>query len=80
MSTHSFHKGQVIPCSLERAWEFFSDPGNLKAITPSFMGFEIISDHPPGEMYPGQLIEYKVKPFLGIPIYWMTEITHVVLH
>jgi ligand-binding SRPBCC domain-containing protein len=28
-------------------------------------------------MYSGQIVEYKVKPFLGIPLYWMTEITHV---
>jgi ligand-binding SRPBCC domain-containing protein len=28
-------------------------------------------------MYPGQIIEYKVRPVLGIPLYWMTEITHV---
>ena len=28
-------------------------------------------------MYAGQIIEYKVKPVLGIPVYWMTEITHV---
>ena len=28
-------------------------------------------------MYPGQIIEYKVSPVLNIPIYWMTEITHV---
>lgn len=28
-------------------------------------------------MYPGQIIEYTVKPVLGIPLYWMTEITHV---
>ncbi len=28
-------------------------------------------------MYAGQVIEYKVSPFLGIPLYWMTEITHV---
>jgi ligand-binding SRPBCC domain-containing protein len=28
-------------------------------------------------MYPGQIIEYKVSPVLGIPLYWMTEITHV---
>jgi ligand-binding SRPBCC domain-containing protein len=29
------------------------------------------------KMYPGQIIEYTVKPVLGIPLYWMTEITHV---
>jgi ligand-binding SRPBCC domain-containing protein len=28
-------------------------------------------------MYAGQIIEYKVSPVLGIPIYWMTEITQV---
>lgn len=28
-------------------------------------------------MYAGQLIEYTVRPVLGIPVYWMTEITHV---
>jgi len=28
-------------------------------------------------MYAGQIIEYKVKPVLGIPVYWMTEITQV---
>jgi ligand-binding SRPBCC domain-containing protein len=31
-------------------------------------------------MYPGQIIEYTVKPVLGIPLYWMTEITHVEDH
>lgn len=31
-------------------------------------------------MYAGQIIEYKVKPVLGIPLYWMTEITHVEEH
>jgi ligand-binding SRPBCC domain-containing protein len=28
-------------------------------------------------MYPGQIITYTVKPVLGIPLPWMTEITHV---
>ncbi len=39
--------------------------------------FKIISLYPSEKMYPGQIIEYTVKPFLGIPLYWMTEITHV---
>lgn len=41
------------------------------------MGFNIISKFHGPVMYPGQLIEYKVSPVLGIPLYWMTEITHV---
>lgn len=28
-------------------------------------------------MYAGQIIEYKVRPVAGIPVYWMTEITQV---
>ena len=68
---------QKIPISLETAWDFFSKPDNLKDITPPSLGFNIISKHHGEKMYPGQVIEYKVKPILGIPLYWMTEITHV---
>lgn len=50
----------------------------MAAITPSGMGFHILSAHRPERMYAGQLIEYRVAPVLGIPLYWMTEITHVV--
>jgi len=67
-----------MPISLEQAWDFFSKPDNLKEITPSNLGFNIISKHHGTTMYPGQIIEYTVKPILGIPLYWMTEITHVV--
>lgn len=28
-------------------------------------------------MYAGQIITYIIKPMLGIPVKWMTEITHV---
>lgn len=28
-------------------------------------------------MYAGQLITYTIAPLLGIPLFWMTEITHV---
>jgi len=66
---------QKIPVSLEKAWDFFSDPSNLSKITPPGMDFKILSEQ--HSMYAGQIIEYKVKPVLGIPVYWMTEITHV---
>ncbi len=68
---------QKIPISLDDAWNFFSNPKNLKEITPSNLGFNIISKHHGEKMYPGQIIEYKVSPVLKIPVYWMTEITHV---
>jgi len=65
-----------IPISLEKCWDFFSDPSNLKKITPDHMDFKIV--HRSGDrMYAGQIISYKVKPVLKIPLSWTTEITHV---
>ncbi|MBX9733934.1 MAG: SRPBCC family protein [Chitinophagaceae bacterium] len=75
---YSLKTVQSIPVSLEVAWDFFSKPDNLKEITPENLGFDIISKHHGKEMYAGQIIEYRVKPVLSIPLYWMTEITHVV--
>lgn len=74
---YSIKKVQTIPVTLDQAWDFFSNPANLQTITPDNMGFRVISKHQGDKMYPGQVIEYKVSPLLGIPLYWMTEITHV---
>lgn len=74
---YSLKTVQTIPITLNEAWDFFSKPDNLKDITPDAMGFVIKSKHHRESMYAGQIIEYTVKPLLGIPLYWMTEITHV---
>ena len=77
MKIYRLHKKQKLPISVEQAWEFLSDPKNLKVITPDYMGFHILSgaDRP---MYEGQIIQYIVTPILGIKTKWVTEITHVV--
>jgi ligand-binding SRPBCC domain-containing protein len=67
---------QVIPTDLQTCWNFFSSPRNLKTITPDYMGFEVLVELPE-KMYSGLMIEYRVKPLLGIPLKWITEITHV---
>lgn len=74
---YSLKTVQTIPVGLDKAWDFFSSPDNLKLITPANLNFKIISLHHGSTMYAGQIIEYKVSPVLGIPLYWMTEITHV---
>jgi len=74
---YSFKTVQLIPTDLKTAWDFFSNPNNLKNITPVNLGFKVISKYQGDTMYPGQVIEYKVSPLMGIPLYWMTEITHV---
>lgn len=74
---YTLSKEQVINCTLDEAWEFFSSPRNLKEITPDYLGFEITSPDLADKMYEGQIISYKVSPLLGIKMNWMTEITHV---
>jgi ligand-binding SRPBCC domain-containing protein len=77
MKIYTLHTKQNLPITLDEAWDFLSDPKNLKIITPEYMGFNILrgADRP---MYQGQLIQYIVTPILGIPTKWVTEITHVV--
>lgn len=75
--TYALKFVQDIPCSMDDAWRFFGDPANLSVITPDSFQFRVISQHHGKKMYPGQIIEYKVRPLFGIPLYWMTEITHV---
>ena len=42
---YSIKTVQRIPISLEKAWDFFSSPGNLQKITPANLGFNIISKY-----------------------------------
>jgi len=57
----------------EKVFEFFSNPANLDAITPSWLHFQIKTPLPI-EIRPGTLLEYRLK-LKGIPIRWLTEIT-----
>lgn len=77
MKLYTLHKKQNLPITLDQAWDFLSNPENLKTITPNYMGFNILSgaDRP---MYAGQIIQYVVTPVMGIKTKWVTEITHVV--
>ena len=76
MPVHTLERTQIIRASIAKAWEFFSSPRNLEKITPQSLGFTILSELPP-KMYPGMMIRYRVSPLLGIPMTWVTEITHV---
>lgn len=76
MKIYSLHTIQKLPISVEEAWEFLSDPANLKVITPDYMSFDILSGSE-RKMFPGQIIQYIVTPIAGIKTKWVTEITHV---
>ncbi len=77
MSIYRLQTTQKLPITKEEAWDFLSNPKNLKTITPDYMSFDILSGAD-RKMFPGQIIQYIVTPILGIKTKWVTEITHVV--
>ena len=77
MSIYRFQTKQNLPISIDEAWSFLSNPKNLAVITPESMDFKTIMGDD-REIFPGQIIQYTVKPMLGISVNWVTEITHVV--
>ena len=43
MKIYTLHTKQNLPITLQEAWDFLSNPKNLKTITPEYMGFIIKS-------------------------------------
>lgn len=77
MAIYQLREQLVLETSLEGLWDFISSPVNLKEITPDHMGFHIRTSPLPEKIYPGLMITYLLRPFMGIPMNWLTEITHV---
>jgi ligand-binding SRPBCC domain-containing protein len=76
MTLHRLYRTQMLAVDREAAWAFFSDPLNLAAITPSWLGFRVTTPSP-APMYAGQILTYTVCPLPGLRTGWVTEITHV---
>lgn len=76
MKIYQLKTKQFLPISIDKAWDFFSNPNNLSKITPPWLNFEVTSQLK-NKVYAGMIITYKVRPLLNIPITWVTEITHV---
>ena len=74
---HRLISVQQIAAPLEKTWQFFSDPANLMTITPPFLNLAITNEIFGNEVYPGQIMTYKVRPLFAVAVEWMTEITHV---
>ena len=73
MKVYLLEREQVVRAPAERVFEFFSNAENLAAITPGFVGFEILSPTPI-EMCEGALIEYRLR-LAGVPLRWRTRVT-----
>lgn len=70
--TYTLERTQLICRPLEEVFAFFSDAGNLEAITPEFLHFHILTPRPIA-MDAGTLIDYQIR-LLGIPLNWRTQI------
>jgi ligand-binding SRPBCC domain-containing protein len=66
-----FERTQIVPRTVEETFAFFSDPGNLEAITPPWLRFRIVSAPP--TLVAGSRLRYRLRLF-GMPIRWLTEI------
>ncbi len=69
---HTLRREQTLPGTPDEVFPFFADAGNLEAITPPYLRFEIVTPRPI-EMGEGTLIEYKLR-LHGLPISWLTRI------
>ena len=79
MGFYQIRNEQVVESNIENLWRFVSDPSNLKELTPSKLGFKIMTSTNT-EMTEGMIISYRIKPLLNINAKWVTEISHVKKH
>jgi hypothetical protein len=72
MRVHSLNREQRVRRSCEEVFDFFADAGNLEALTPPLLGFEVLTPRPI-EMAAGVRIRYRLRVH-GVPLRWLTEI------
>jgi ligand-binding SRPBCC domain-containing protein len=69
---HLFETETRVPLPIDRVFAFFSDAGNLEAITPPWLHFHMVTP-PPIVLRAGALLDYRLRVH-GVPIRWRTEI------
>jgi ligand-binding SRPBCC domain-containing protein len=76
MKIHQFRRIQVLPITLQEAWDYFSNPNNLSKLTPPAYDFQAAQVELP--IYAGQLMVHRIRVLPFVRMNWLTEITHVV--
>jgi ligand-binding SRPBCC domain-containing protein len=69
---HVLERSQRLPGPPDEVFNFFADAHNLEAITPPFLGFEVVTPKPL-DMHEGALIAYRLK-LHGLRLNWLTRI------
>ncbi|MGJ8636546.1 MAG: SRPBCC family protein [Phycisphaerales bacterium] len=63
---------QTLPRPIDEVFPFFSDAFNLERLTPTFLGFKVLTPKPI-DLKSGTVINYRLK-IHHIPIRWKTTI------
>lgn len=74
MRVYHFHHEQAVSRPIDEVFAFFDRAENLEALTPSTLGFRILTPSPI-RMREGALIDYTLRIW-GVPVHWRTLITH----
>ena len=72
MTLHRLSATQVVPRPIDEVFAFFADPSNLARLTPPDMRFEFLTDD--RRMRDGLVLDYRLRPLLGVPVRWRTLI------
>jgi ligand-binding SRPBCC domain-containing protein len=70
--TYKIERVQEFRQSPEELFEFFANAANLSMITPSFLGFQVLTPLPI-DMRAGAHLDYRIKLY-GLPLRWQTLI------
>jgi len=75
MKIYQLYRRQILKLSQQEAWDFFSSPHYLNEITPDFFDIRIASKVP-AKIYTGLMISYRMTAVWGLPMGWLSEISH----
>jgi len=75
MKIYQLYRRQALVLPIQEAWVFFSSPYNLNEITPDFFHVTVTSNVPE-QIYSGLMISYSMKAVFGLPMAWLSEVSH----
>jgi NADH dehydrogenase len=72
MTLHRLSASQLVPRPIDEVFAFFAEPENLARLTPPAMRFVFLTDA--RQMRPGLVLDYRLRPLLGVSVRWRTHI------